>query len=75
MLHKLKKVDSDLAQNYREKIGSPFIDIFDALTTDRSYRNGMSKEKAIEVLLQEAEMGKLDKDIVGQLVDYLNKIQ
>jgi len=46
-------------------------DIFDALTTDRPYREGMGKAKAIEILIEEADMGKLDKKIVEELIDYV----
>jgi len=46
-------------------------DIFDALTTDRPYREGMSTERAIEILIEESDMGKLDKKIVAELIDYL----
>lgn len=46
-------------------------DIYDALTTDRPYRKAMSKEKAIEIMLQEVDMGKLDGKIVETLIEYL----
>jgi putative two-component system response regulator len=44
-------------------------DIYDALTSDRPYRKAMSKEKALEILQQEAAEGKLDKQIVEQLME------
>jgi HD-GYP domain-containing protein (c-di-GMP phosphodiesterase class II) len=43
------------------------VDIFDALVTDRPYRKGMTKEKALSILMQEANEGKLDKTIIEQL--------
>ena len=42
-------------------------DIYDALVTDRPYRKGMSVEKAFRILLQEADEGKLDKNIIKHL--------
>jgi putative two-component system response regulator len=48
------------------------VDIFDALTTDRPYRKAMGQKKAFEILLEEAENGKLDKKIVRELIDYIN---
>ncbi|MFH1077088.1 MAG: HD domain-containing phosphohydrolase [Pseudomonadota bacterium] len=47
-------------------------DIYDALTTDRPYRKGMPREKAISILRDEAGQGKLDKTVVEQLVDLLH---
>ena len=44
------------------------VDIYDALITDRPYRKGMTKEKAFQILREECEDGKLDKDIVEQLI-------
>jgi HD-GYP domain-containing protein (c-di-GMP phosphodiesterase class II) len=44
-------------------------DIYDALTTDRPYRKGMSKEKAIEIMRQEVEDGKLDGAITAKLIE------
>jgi len=47
------------------------VDIYDALITDRSYRKGMSKEKAFKILREEAEGGKLDKEVVEVLIKSL----
>jgi HD-GYP domain-containing protein (c-di-GMP phosphodiesterase class II) len=44
-------------------------DIYDALTSDRPYRKALPKEKALEILMQEADEGKLDKQIVEHLID------
>jgi putative two-component system response regulator len=44
-------------------------DIYDALTSDRPYRKAMSKEKALEILRQEAGEGKLDRKIVEYLTE------
>lgn len=46
-------------------------DIYDAIITDRPYRKGMSRKEAIDILLKEAEDGKLDPEIVQLLVDHL----
>jgi putative two-component system response regulator len=43
------------------------VDIYDALVTDRPYRKGMTKEKTLSILMQEADEGKLDKSIIEQL--------
>jgi putative two-component system response regulator len=42
-------------------------DIYDALVTDRPYRKGMPREKALNILNQEVRHGKLDKAVVGTL--------
>jgi putative two-component system response regulator len=47
------------------------VDIYDALITNRPYRKGMSKEKAFEILREEAERGKLDKEVVEVLIKML----
>ena len=47
------------------------VDIYDALITDRPYRKGMSKEKAFAILREEAEGGKLDKEVVKILIEML----
>ncbi len=45
------------------------VDIYDALVTDRPYRKGMPKEKARDILRQEADQGKLDRQIVEFLIE------
>jgi putative two-component system response regulator len=45
------------------------VDIFDALTSDRPYRDAMPKEKALGIIRQEAEADKLDKSVVEKLVE------
>jgi HD-GYP domain-containing protein (c-di-GMP phosphodiesterase class II) len=47
------------------------IDTFDVLTSDRLYRKAMASEKAIGILLQEAEEGKLDKFVVQKLEELI----
>ena len=42
-------------------------DIYDALITDRPYRKAMPRAKALKIMRNEAEEGKLDKEIVGLL--------
>ena len=39
-------------------------DIYDALTTDRPYRKGMARDQSLAILFEEAENGKLDREIV-----------
>ena len=44
------------------------VDIFDALTcTDRPYKKPMSNERALAILIQMADEGKLDRSIVNAL--------
>lgn len=40
-------------------------DIFDALYTDRPYRKGMSLDKTLSILKEDADKGKLDQELVG----------
>ncbi len=44
-------------------------DIFDALTSDRPYRKGMSIEMACSILREEAHSGKLDVSVVEHLIE------
>ncbi len=44
------------------------VDIYDALTSDRPYRKGLIHEKAVDILREEAEAGKLDPSVVAALV-------
>lgn len=43
-------------------------DIYDALVTDRPYRKGMEKGEAMDLLKSDAEGGRLDKDVVNNLL-------
>ena len=45
------------------------VDIYDALVSDRPYREGMPREKALSILNNEAEAGKIDSRIVAALVE------
>jgi putative two-component system response regulator len=42
------------------------VDIFDALTTDRSYRSALSIDEALGIIRQEAHEGKLDSVLVRE---------
>ena len=44
------------------------VDIYDALTTDRPYRQAFSREEAFQILKKEAEAGKLDPGVLGDLI-------
>ncbi|MBS3780227.1 MAG: HD domain-containing protein, partial [Desulfovermiculus sp.] len=44
------------------------VDIYDALVTDRAYRKAFPKEKALAILQEEADQGKLDLDVVNAFV-------
>jgi putative two-component system response regulator len=43
------------------------VDCYDAMITDRPYRAGMAKEKALTILREEARRGLLDGQVVGAL--------
>jgi putative two-component system response regulator len=45
------------------------VDIYDALVTERPYRKAMSREKAIDILREEVDQGKLDRNVVEELVN------
>jgi putative nucleotidyltransferase with HDIG domain len=45
-------------------------DIYDALTTDRPYRAGLTAQQALEIIDREAEEGRLDRRVVAAL-DFL----
>lgn len=46
---------------------SAVADAFDAMTSNRAYRAGMPTEKAVRILIEEAEAGKLDPMVVEAL--------
>jgi hypothetical protein len=50
-------------------------DIFDALTTERSYRKALTVKEALEVLRQEAGQGKLDRMLVEQFIAMLTEME
>jgi putative two-component system response regulator len=45
------------------------VDIYDALTTDRSYRRALDSESALGVMSSEASRGWLDRDLVAEFFD------
>jgi putative two-component system response regulator len=49
------------------------VDIFDALTTNRSYRPALSVAEALDILKKETAEGKLDKQVVGVLIELVGK--
>ena len=51
------------------------VDIYDALVTDRPYRNGMPLEKAAEILKQDADNEKLDPLVVDYLIEVVGGIR
>ena len=48
-------------------------DIYDALVTDRAYRKGMPKALAFKILRKEVAEGKLDQQVVEELVGMADK--
>jgi putative two-component system response regulator len=48
------------------------VDIYDALTTDRPYRRGMTQSDAIEILEKEGQQGKLDTTIIDHLKTFIS---
>ncbi len=51
------------------------VDIYDALTTDRAYRKAMPREKALGILWQEVDHGKLDKAVVACLTELVAPVR
>jgi putative two-component system response regulator len=49
------------------------VDMFDALTTKRSYRKAISREESLAIVEQDALEGKLDMEVVQQLKYFLIK--
>ncbi len=49
------------------------VDIYDALTTTRSYRKGLSHEIAMELLWEETSKGWWDKEVVSQFTKMLSR--
>ena len=48
------------------------VDIYDALITERPYRKGLPLVKALEILKNDANTGKLDKVVVDHLIDIVS---
>ncbi len=48
------------------------VDIYDALITDRPYRNGMRQADAIRILEEEGQNGKLDQGVIGHLKTFVS---
>ena len=46
-------------------------DIYDALVTDRPYRKGMKRDRAVDILTEEADEGKLDMKVIKILIERL----
>jgi len=46
-------------------------DVYDALTSDRSYRKGMSDLEALRIITREAQSGHLDPQVVDVLTEML----
>lgn len=49
------------------------VDVFDALTVDRCYRDAMSVDEAIAVVKEETEKGYWDREIVGEFLTMLEE--
>ncbi len=49
------------------------VDMFDALTTKRSYRKAISREESLAIVEQDAHAGRLDLEVVEQLKYFLKK--
>jgi len=46
-------------------------DVYDAMTTERTYRNKMSKNEAIKIIKQESQDGKFDKKLTEKFIEML----
>ena len=49
-------------------------DIYEALTSDRSYRSALSMEQALDTLHKEAKIGLCDREAVSLLIKVLEKL-
>jgi putative two-component system response regulator len=49
------------------------VDIYDALTTDRPYRQALSRKKALEIMCEEALRGWWDAELLGALQSLLQE--
>ncbi len=47
------------------------VDVYDALTSDRPYRKGMDKEKALGILKEESDKGWWDKNLLAKFAKQL----
>ncbi|MBN2869467.1 MAG: HD domain-containing protein [Campylobacterales bacterium] len=50
------------------------VDVFDALTTRRIYRDSMTLDKALEIMHEEQQKGKFDPALFSLFVDHIPKI-
>jgi putative two-component system response regulator len=51
------------------------VDIYDALVTNRAYREGLSFDRAIDILRQEVKNEKLDELVVEKLIETMSEKQ
>jgi putative two-component system response regulator len=49
------------------------VDIYDALTTDRPYRKGLSPDAAFAIVEDDGQKGKLDLNVIGHLKTFVQK--
>jgi putative two-component system response regulator len=49
------------------------VDIYDALTTTRSYRKRLPETVALEIMMEEANKGWWDKEVLGEFMEMLAK--
>ncbi len=49
------------------------VDIFDALTADRSYRSALTREQALNIIFEDVKKGKLDSKIANALKEITAK--
>lgn len=51
------------------------VDIYDAVTQERHYKPALSREEAINIIMAEAEAGKLDRRMAGFFAENIDKIE
>ncbi len=49
------------------------LDIYDALTSNRSYKDAVSSEKALAILKEEVERGWRNPELVAKFTDFINE--
>ncbi len=51
------------------------VDVYDALSTKRSYKEAWTKEKVFEIIKQDVEKGKFDLELYNYLVEIVNDME
>ena len=72
MRHSVKRLSRDVGLDLLSAASGAEADVFDALTTDRPYREALSRQKAVEVM-RSMKGNDLDPDLVDVFIGELEK--